>query len=112
MYMFDIQQLSQRKALLSSNAIMIVVFAASYLRLPPQVPLWYSRVEGEMQIAPWWMLLLIPVLMNGFVLLNVFMQRKLFAESHFVKSLIDGFNNIVMIAFVLLFLKILSLTVL
>jgi hypothetical protein len=109
--MFDTSKLSHRKALLSANAIILVTAAASYLRLPPEVPLWYSRVEGEMQIAPWWMILVIPVLMNLFVFLNVFMQRKLFAESPFVKRLVDRFNHVLMAAMVLLFLKILSLIV-
>lgn len=109
--MFNVNIYTKR-SLLVANGIMLVLFGASYLRLPPQIPFWYSRIEGDGQIAPWWMIFTLPLMMNAFVLLNVFLQRKFFAEHEFVSTMIRVVNMVIMVVVVLLFVKILSLVVL
>lgn len=100
-----------KRSLLLANAILVVVFAATYLRLPPQVPLWYSRVAGESQVAPWWMIGVLPLLMNVFVLANVWLQRKFFPDHDFMQLLVRIVNSTIIATSVFVFIKILWLVV-
>ena len=44
------------------NLLMILIFAVEYHRLPPQIPLFYSKLWGEDQLGEVWMIFLLPVI--------------------------------------------------
>ena len=100
-----------KRSLLLANAVLVVVFAASYLRLPPQLPLWYSRISGESQVAPWWMIGVLPLLMNVFVVMNVLLQRKFFPHHDFMQLLVRIVNSAIIATCMFIFIKILWLVV-
>ena len=85
---------------------------AAYLRMPPVVPLWYSRASAEAVLAPWWMIGVIPLIMNGFLLFNMVFVRRGFVGHAFIEPLIRVSNIALTISFTLIFLKIISLAVL
>ncbi|MFC1727414.1 hypothetical protein ACFL0Y_02720 [Patescibacteria group bacterium] len=67
----DIIQLSLRLSflLLAGQLVTLIFF---YRRLPPQIPLFYSRSWGEKQLAPPLLLFLIPALSLGVTMINIF----------------------------------------
>lgn len=96
-------------ALLGSNAIMILSFVLRYKTFPPQIPLFYTHSVGEDQLGEWWMIFLLPLLLNVFVLTNRFIYRKFFISNTFVAQTIYYLNLFLMVSFTLIFIKIVLL---
>jgi len=95
--------------LLVSNFIMIGVFIFRFNRMPPQVPIFNSRPEGEEQLGDWWLIFLIPLTLNIFFFFNYFLVKKIFKDNHFVLTVIGYFNLFLIITFTLIFIKIIFL---
>lgn len=96
-------------ALLGSNAVMILSFILRYQTFPPQIPLFYTHSTGEDQLGEWWMIFLLPLLLNVFVLVNRFIYRKFFISNTFVAQMIYYLNLFLMVSFTLIFIKIVLL---
>lgn len=75
-----------------SDIVMAVLVALKYQKLPPQIPLFFSLPTGEDQLSEWWMIFLIPVLVNALYFLNIFVRNSLFPNNSFVKSFIRYLN--------------------
>jgi hypothetical protein len=95
--------------LLLSNLIMIGFFIFRFNRIPPQVPIFNSRPEGEEQLGDWWFIFLIPLALNLFIFFNSFLVKKIFKDNHFVLTVIGYFNWFLIIAFTLIFIRIILL---
>lgn len=95
--------------LITANFLMILAFLFKLNKLPPELPIFYSRPWGEFQIADWWYISLLPILMNVLYFLNIFLAKKLFPENEFVKNVIRYFNLFLIIALVVIFLKVILL---
>lgn len=95
--------------LLSANILMFLTFLFKSGTLPPQIPLFYSRPQGEFQLTEWWYIFLIPVLMNGLFFLNTFLYAKFFEGNDFVKIFIRYFKIFLIVSFSLIYLKIIFL---
>lgn len=95
--------------LLLSYGIMALFFIVRFNKLPPQIPLYYSRVTGEEQIADAFYLLLIPLLSTAIVMLNRIIANKLFSDNEFMKQIIYYTDNITILFFTIIFLRILFL---
>ena len=95
--------------LLGANFMMILAVIFKLGRIPPQIPLFYSRPEGELQLSEWWFIFLIPILLNSLYALNKFLVKKYFAENAFVKTFAYYFNIFLIVSFTLIFLKIIFL---
>lgn len=95
--------------LITANFLMILGLLFTARSLPPQIPLFYSRPWGEYQITDWWYILLLPLLMNFLYFLNFYIYRKFFPDNDFVKNLFRYFNLFLIIVFVIVFLKIITL---
>lgn len=96
-------------ALVGSNIIMLVVFLFRYTSLPPQIPLFYVHQSGEDQLAEWWMIFLLPVLLDVFYALNSFFLRKYFHNNTFVTKVVYYFNLFLIITFTIIFIRIVLL---
>ncbi len=96
-------------ALISSNIIMILAFLLQYGKLPPQIPLFYSRPWGEDQLADVWMIFLLPVIMNMFYVLNHFLYSKYFNPNNFIKKVMFYSDIFIIVSIIGIFLKILFL---
>ncbi len=94
------------KLLFFSNLVMILTFLFRLSRLPPQLPLFYSKPWGEDQLVDSWLIFILPVLMNSFYFLNNWFYKKFFRENFFVKKIIDYLNLFLVVFTALFFLKI------
>jgi len=93
-------------ALIGSNLLMVTVFAIFFKRLPPQLPLFLSKVWGEDQLAELWMIILIPFCLDLFYFLNSFVNDRIFPENKYVTKLFKYVNLFLIISFTFIFLKI------
>jgi len=98
--------------ILLGNIVMIGVFFLQRSLLPPQIPLFYSKQSGEDQIGEWWMIFVIPIIMNIFLLLNYFIYKKIFSNNKFVSKVLMVTNSFMIISFTLIFIKIVLLVTL
>lgn len=97
------------KALVISHLILFSVFLWRFNRLPPQIPLFYSRQEGEEQLADWWYIFLIPLMMLVFFFLNEYIKTRFFKDKELVIKLINYVNIILIVCLTLVFIKIIFL---
>ena len=88
---------------------MLIAFLFKFNSLPPQIPFFYSKPSGDSQIVDWWLIFLIPIIMNVLYLLNNFIYKKFFLNNEFVYKIIHYFKIIIVVSFVLIYLKILFL---
>jgi len=95
--------------LLSANLIMIGSYVLTMKTIPPQIPLLYSLPIGEDQLVEWWMIFIIPIIMNVFYILNSFIYNRFFFQEQFERVLLR-YTNIVVIGFcTYLFIRIIFL---
>lgn len=95
--------------LIIGNLVMAALFIFRYSTLPPQIPLFYSKQVGEDQLAEWWMIFIIPILLNVFVIVNDFCSQRFFPGNAYVRRLLYYVNFALIISFTFIFLKILFL---
>lgn len=81
----------------------------SYDRLPPQVPLFYSRPEGENQIADTIYLVIIPLIQWTLILCNMIFYKKLFKDTIFIKKILEFLNIAIIIITTYIFIRVLFL---
>ena len=95
--------------LLSANLVMIGSYLFTMKTFPPQIPLLYSLPIGEDQLVEWWMIFIIPIIMNVFYILNSFIYNRFFFQEQFERILLR-YTNIVVISFcTYLFIRIIFL---
>jgi hypothetical protein len=97
------------KLLLGANALMIVTFLLRLARLPPQIPLFYSQLWGESQLADTWAIFLLPVLMTALFFINQYISNRFYSDNSFVKNIFYYLNIFIITAFTLIFIKIIFL---
>jgi len=98
--------------MLLSNIVLIVVFLLQKSTFPPQIPLFYSKQLGEDQLGEWWMIFIIPILMNIFFIVNQLIYKKFFPKNEFVLKVLNVTNSFMLTSFTLVFVKIVLLTTL
>lgn len=104
------------KRLTSTTAVMIIsmiivmtVFTAKIRNLPPQIPLFYSRLEGNDQIADLFMIFLLPLLSFLIVQTNSFITKRYFRDNPFVSKVTYYINLSVICLIMFIFLRIIFL---
>lgn len=95
--------------ILVANFLMFFAFILKFTKLPPQLPLFYSRPWGEFQITDRWFIFLLPIFMNGLFFLNLFLYKKLFAQDTFAPNLFKYLNLFIVVSFTFIFIKIIFL---
>lgn len=91
-------------------AILIVgTTLIKWSKLPPQIPLFYSRTEGEEQIVDLIYLLILPFLAVTLVIINTVVCKKFFAGNEFVTKIMNFVNTSTIILFTLIYLRIIFL---
>lgn len=96
-------------ALIGSNIVMIGALLLNFNHLPPQLPLLFSKPWGEDQLVDWWMIFIIPVLLDILYFTNITLYKRYFQGNEFVKKIVDYLNIFLMIVFTLIFIKIVTL---
>jgi hypothetical protein len=95
--------------LLGANFMMMLAIIFKLGVLPPQIPLFYSRPDGEQQLGEWWYIFLIPLLLNLLYISNKVLVKKFFADNPFATSFFNYLNLFLIVAFTIIFLKIVFL---
>ena len=96
-------------SLIGANVIMALAIILNLNHLPPQIPLFYSKPSGEDQLADIWMIILLPLILNGIILLNNFFIKRFFSKDEFVKKIFYYLNFSIIIAVTFIFIKIIFL---
>jgi len=94
------------KLLLGADALMIVTFILKYSRLPPQIPLFYSQLWGESQLADSWIIFALPIFMNILFFTNQYIFNRFYSENIFIKNIFYYLNLFLIIGFTSIFIKI------
>jgi len=95
--------------LLACNLLMVATFLWRFSTLPPQIPLFYSRINGEEQLADTWIIFLLLILANVFYFINEHIVKKFFSQNEFIKGIFKILNIFVVVCFSLIFVKIIFL---
>lgn len=95
--------------LIAANIVQAALFIYKWSSLPPQIPLFYSKNQGEEQIVDLWMIAVLPILMNGLTLVNQFIYRRFFPNDVFAKYTVKYANITLIVSLTLIFVKILFL---
>jgi len=95
--------------LIIANIIMAGILLVQFYHLPPQIPLFYSRPWGESQLADWWFILILPILMNLLYFFNRYIGKKFFSHNEFALKIITYFNFFLLFTFTLIFVRIIFL---
>ncbi len=93
-------------ALTTSSMAMIAMFMFRYPSLPPQIPLFFSRPWGEDQLVLSWLILILPILMNIFYFVNLFVYRRFFFDNKFVEKVFYYLNIFNIVTFTYIYFKI------
>lgn len=91
------------------NVLMGLSAILRYNHLPPQVPLFYSKVAGEDQLADTWLLALLPFLMNFLFILNLLIFKRFYKNNDLAKKIFSYLNIGIIASFTLIFIKIIFL---
>jgi hypothetical protein len=67
----------------------MIVFLYSYSRLPPQIPLLYSKLEGDDQLVDTWAILILPVSSIAILVLLNWLKKRLETEEAFIRNIFD-----------------------
>ncbi len=97
------------KLLLGADIVMAALFAFKFRFFPEQIPLFYSRPWGEAQIADYWYIILIPVLMHIFYVLNGIVSKKYFPNQRVPQKIISISTGISIVLFSAIFIRIVLL---
>lgn len=97
------------RLLIAADVIMAAVFAWKFQQLPEQIPLFYSHPWGEPQIADYWYIVILPILMHTIILLNSYIVKKYLSEDNLFKKTFKIMNIFFIIIFTSIFLKIIFL---
>ncbi|MEK7522870.1 MAG: hypothetical protein AAB569_04775 [Patescibacteria group bacterium] len=94
------------KLLLGANALMIITFLLKFKTMPPQIPLFYSQLWGESQLADSWAIFILPIFMNFLFFINQYIFNKFYSDNIFVKNIFYYLNLFLITSFTLIFIKI------
>jgi len=95
--------------LIIANAAMIASFIFRFGTLPPQIPLFYSRPSGELQLTDTWMIFIIPFILNILYITNNYLENKFFSNNDLTIKIFRYLNLFLIIVFTLIFIKIIFL---
>ncbi len=95
--------------LIGANCIAAIGIALRWSALPPQIPLFYSLPTGEDQLVEWWMIFILPLLMNILVICNMFIASKISLQNIFDQSVLRYTNYAVIFILLYVFLRIIFL---
>lgn len=94
-------------------SLSILIMSGTFLlkmgSLPPQIPLFYSRLEGDQQIVDLLMIFILPSVSSTLVAGNNFILRKYFKDNHFVTLIIYYINLSVILIIAFIFVRIIFL---
>ncbi len=86
--------------------LMLLIFFLRIKTLPPQIPLFYSHFPAENQLTDLWLIFIIPIIMNVFFFLNIYLTKKLFLDNYLINKISQYLNYFILLGFAFAFIKI------
>lgn len=93
--------------LLSIEVLLTVIF---WWRLPPEIPLFFSRPVGRAQLASSWLLVLLPAFSGLFLFGNLILARLLPRDSLTMTKIVAWMSTLTVLLILLAMVHILLLT--
>lgn len=90
-------------------AILLLVFIFKINRLPPQIPLFYSKPESDEQVVDSFMIFLLPFFSTFIVIVNTFIYNKYLTKNRFLELVLYYVNLLIILFTSFLFLRVLFL---
>ncbi len=81
-----------RILVIAGNMVVWALVGVLLLSAPPEIPLYYSRVWGEAQVATKWEVLLIPLILNTGHLVAYLITTKLFTGDEVFTRIVRVFT--------------------
>ncbi len=103
------QELLLVQIYISALIVMIGEYVFKLGTMPPELPLFYSLIEGEDTIVPSYFIFLLPILSLFIIGVNIFVYRRIFNHDLFVRKLLYYASVGAVIISTFVFLKILFL---
>lgn len=88
---------------------MAIVFALRLHALPPQIPLFYSLPPGEDQLVEWWMIFMIPLLMDILLIVHGIVSHFIPSQELFIRKTLHITTITLVILCTFLFVRIIML---
>lgn len=98
------------KAMFFSLVLMLIAFFIKLNKLPPQIPLFYSYLEGDDQITDLFMIFLLPLFSLLLISINNLIYKIWFDNNLFVNKVIGYINITIIILLTFIFVRIIFLT--
>ena len=81
----------------------------SWAKLPPQIPLFYSRPWGEEQLAPKYQIIFLPAIALFIFLFNFFSSTQLFPKETLLSRILIGIGTTLVFTFIFALFEIINL---
>jgi len=86
--------------------VMAILIVGVYLRLPPQIPLFYSLPLGAEQIADTWFIALVPLVALICITMNSIIYNHLLEKNDFTSQMVKVSNYAIIMGAFYIFIKI------
>jgi len=103
------KKISLLRIYLLSALILIGVFLWRFKRLPPQIPLYYSRSSGEENLTSSYMIFIIPALMTGLIVINSLISKRNYADTEVMQNIFYVVDICLILFSLFIFLRIVFL---
>ncbi|MFZ6035098.1 MAG: hypothetical protein ACOYUB_03040 [Patescibacteria group bacterium] len=95
--------------LVAANILMIGTFLLKLGGLPPQLPLFYTRPWGEEQLVDFWVIFILPIIVNVLYFLNEYFYKKFFSGNTLVRQILEYLSIFITISLAFVFVRIIFL---
>ncbi len=95
--------------LVAANILMIGTFLLKLGGLPPQLPLFYTRPWGEEQLVDFWVIFILPIIVNVLYFLNEYFYKKFFSGNGLVRQILEYLSIFITISLAFVFVRIIFL---
>lgn len=103
----------QEMLLVQIFIVALAIMAGAYIfklpTMPPEIPLFYSLIEGENTIAPSYYIFILPLISLLIMVVNIIVYRRIFTHDLFVRKVLYYASVCAILISTSVFLKILFL---
>ncbi len=96
---------------LMTIGINIMILAVAWNKMSPEVPLWYSRPYGENQLAPGWILWLVPAAGLIINFITIRLSGAVIEEDKFLAQMMTVVSSLTTVMALVTIIKVISLVV-
>lgn len=92
-------------SLVAADLIMAAAFVWTYNKLPPQLPLLYSRLWGEGQLVDTWFIFILPLILHFLFFFNLYLYSRVFLPNELVRHILHILNWFLIVVTTIFFVR-------